>query len=953
VLDMRAYAGILLTIGLLLLTMTAVAAADPLKITQVSTSNQYPVANGVDQAIITISVQNSSTLAYLSGANVTFTVDNTMGSMSPKYAITDASGRASSTFTAMTKSGIAHINVSAQYDVFANALPTNVDQKVDHDIPLKYTPIYNQEGVVGSVVPFTAYYTDYWGNPIDNIIKPGNHSVKLEVYGPAPDDDGFVESGFSHLIIRDLDSTGNLSVNIRLTSKPGFNNIHVYPFGGLSTKWEWIESVTKGIPYSISAEYFPPGSPPSQIINNDLNIKYSLLDKFGNPAGAQQINVTSDGLGAARLFTTSSDGFAYVPFSQPIAGDYVVSASTVSNNTLNISGTVHFYNANASVFTVTANPQMMPSLDANPSITSNITVTVMDSMGNPVKNETVTFSAPHSIQIGTANATGNPSILNTNGVTDVNGIATAIFVPGSFANITQPGYIPSATGTCLVTATWNGISKDVTVTWKNYPYLSAVVALSKPVVFVNDTFDVSIKLNGDGWALVGKPIDVALATDRSGSMAGQKITDAINADKLFINDLKAQDQVGLVSFGGTTATTDLGLSYNKAPALTKVGTYVQGGNTPMRDALYRSANMIKNNARANSVRAIVLLTDGEWNTAGDPLGVITSPNAILWEGDGVGTGSVINYIKNNNMKLYIIGLGVTPTYQTELQNYVNAVGGGKYYNAPNSSQLDGIYTQIAGELRTEAGVDTTATMDMTTLTVNNASISGLDVLDYVNDTVPLQGHGSTWIHQFNQTFPNIKNYIIDQYPEWRATRQLNFNDIGTIHINETWETSFRFMMLRTGNIALFNGTSCIKFNDTQGTGVNTLCLPNTTVIGQPNWTGHYPSMTIVLENLNSTATGEIVDTLPMSWDTIYTGNATVTEDLYYKIGTGPWTPFDQKTGIGKGLTTSSDQLSVASLPPGAYLIKVKASAPDAPSTELTMSKTINIGGMGKYYIKLE
>jgi hypothetical protein len=109
---MRANAGIFF-IGLFLLMGTAVSAADPFLISKVSSSNEYPVANGVDHAVITVAVQNTTSLAYVSGATVTFSVDPAMGSVSPAVGITDAYGYANTTFTVKTKSGIAHINVSA------------------------------------------------------------------------------------------------------------------------------------------------------------------------------------------------------------------------------------------------------------------------------------------------------------------------------------------------------------------------------------------------------------------------------------------------------------------------------------------------------------------------------------------------------------------------------------------------------------------------------------------------------------------------------------------------------------------------------------------------------------------------------------------------------------------------------------------------------------------------
>lgn len=414
----------------------------------------------------------------------------------------------------------------------------------------------------------------------------------------------FFESGYSHTLTQDLDPSGKLSVNVRLTSGPGQNNIHIYPFGSISHKWEWIIAEIKGIPFSINeVEITPSGSPPSQVVNQNFYVTYILYDRFGNIANNQTVSITSDGIGGPWLSTSNYEGKVYVTYSQPLAGTYRLTATTPANTTVTTNRTVYFYNAEAAGFIATANPALIPSRDVNPAITSDISVTVMDIMGNPVKGKNVTFSAPHNIVLD-GTAASAPSIVDTLVVTDVNGDATTKFIPGAFVNATQPGYKSTATGSCLVTAIWNGQSKDVEIKWKNYPYLSAVVSLSKPVVFVNDTFDVRVRLNGDGWALHAKPIDVVLATDRSGSMAGTKMTDAKNAAKLFTGNLTDQDQEGLVSFStwddgiwDYTSTLDKVLTQTNTAGKTSLKTTITGynadGNTAMRSAIWRSANLIK------------------------------------------------------------------------------------------------------------------------------------------------------------------------------------------------------------------------------------------------------------------------------------------------------------------------------------------------------------------------
>jgi hypothetical protein len=117
--------------------------------------------------------------------------------------------------------------------------------------------------------------------------------------------------------------------------------------------------------------------------------------------------------------------------------------------------------------------------------------------------------------------------------------------------------------------------------------------------------------------------------------------------------------------------------------------------------------------------------------------------------------------------------------------------------------------------------------------------------------------------------------------------------------------------------------------------------------------------TITLENLRKTETGEIKDLIPLTWDSTYTGNKTLTEKVYYRIGSGPWVLFDTKIkdeyATDPILKEYVDyaQLDVTKLPPGSYLIKVTASAFDAPDATITLDNPIVVGNSGRIFIKLE
>jgi hypothetical protein len=988
---MRAKAGILIITCLLLLVGT-VAGHLP-DTSTIATSNPWVIANGVDQTTITVMVSNLS-LGSMQGASVMFTIDNPIyGTITPVNTTSDASGKATSTFKVNTRSGTAIITARiTSHDGYI--VTKNVIQSIDHDSP--YYPYFTHPlfGTVASEVPFYITITDRWGNWIDD--RRGPHTINLQVHGPAPDDCGFAEAGYAHTASRTLDINGNTSVMVQLTTKVGPNNILMDAFGSIPDKLEWINADTNGIPFSISQAYAPSGSPPSLPADgtSKFTIIYSLLDRYDNPTNLQWVWVNTSIAGEEQKFQTNSLGHISITYGpRSSIGVINIIATAVSNSTVTISQDVEFISTSATNMEVTANPETMASRDVNPLITSEITASVTDIMGNPVENEPVTFSlGTVRYPGGPYDVTSLPSLVSNTTTTDGDGLATVTFIPGSFSTVNST----SATGNCTITAIWGNVSKNILVTWKNYPYLSVKTSVNPQTIAVNDTVDVTIAFKGDGWAMGPKPIDAVMCTDRSGSMLyndtdgiiDDRMVHAMNAGKIFNANMGTNDRVGLVSFGDNSATSgraelrqgypyqyggaqwvgkdstwtgdnsyittyyignpryygttqlasiDQNLSFIRTTVNNSINRMVPAGGTPMREGLYRSVKMLIDYPRTNAVKAVILLTDGAWNTGGNPQG-----GAGATSFSGVGTGSVITWAKNNNITIYTIALGSDPS-QTELQAYANETGG-KFFAAPTADQLATIYSAIAGELKTDAGVNTTMLTDFENVNVTGVSIAGAQVYDYVPNAT-----ASTRI-LWQDGVTNVTN----QSADWALDNKLDFT-IGTIKVGETWEATFRLKVKQSGTIDVFGANSLVSFNG----GASTLTLPHTflTVVPNLNATG-MGAKTITLSNLLITEPGEINALLPVMWNMTYTGNMTVTEQIYYSIDDGPWVLFLIKTI--PGYTTDAvtmeyvdyAQLDVTKLPPGGFKIKVYATAPDAPDASAITDVKL-VGGKGKTFIKLE
>ena len=1012
---MRAKAGLLIILSLLFIV--ASVTADPLTATAV-TSKPWLVANGADQAVISVHVTNTSFGTIIPGAVVNFAVEGyPYGTLTPVATTTDTAGNAYSTFTVNKKSGTATIKIAVNFSDATGSYGTvrTLNQEIDHDSPYISRFEYPFEGTVATEVPFNISITDRWGNPIDNrkqVLPADVHTITLHVHGPAPDDGGF-DGGTTHDKSTTLDASGNASVKVKLTSTYGPNSILVDAFGSMPEKLEWIVAATTGTPFSITQEYDPPGTQlPADGIQK-FTIKYMIYDRFGNPTAAQNVTIQTDYAGDPIVnYQSNSIGqiwFTYGP--KTLTGDFSITATAVNNNSVTISNTVTFYNQTASNFEVIANPQTMASKDVNPAITADVKAKVIDIMGNPVGGETVTFSIGSiAYPGGPYNVTSLPVFQETNlntasAVSDPDGFATVKFIPGSFSkNLYDLSYNPASTGTCKVTAVWNGNPKDIDLIWKNYPYLSVITSVSPSTVKVNETIDINVKLKGDGYALTKKPIDVVLATDRSGSMLydnPDRMYSIRVAAKSFVDKMSAKDQIGLVSFGRSgyigTAGENSGISYERDNVYATPKTYadystldksltgytgfigvktgldgiVPDHGTPLRRGLRDAIGHLKTNARSTAVKAVIVLSDGDYNWDGDPLardsgrGRDWNPTDYGnldtdWESySGVSNQNMALYAKDNGIKIYSIAFSdsISNGGKTTLETLAIS-SGGKYYPASATNIAD-VYLQIAGELQESAGVDTQIFMDFGTITVNNVSVNGADVFSYVPDPLlggaPNKAPGSTWIHKYNQTHDIIAPYITDQSVNWTNNHGLDFN-VGTVKINEIWETTFRLKVLADGNINIFGPDSKITFKDSENTGVDTLLLPPTYITASYNLTSTGMTMkTITLTNLRCTEPGEIKALLPVAWTTTYTGisPAGVREQVYYSVNDAPFVRFAEITGIPPGESSQQAQLDVTKLPPGGYQIKVLATAEDTPDTYAYLEGPKTVGGRGTTFIKLE
>jgi Mg-chelatase subunit ChlD len=629
---------------------------------------------------------------------------------------------------------------------------------------------------------------------------------------------------------------------------------------------------------------------------------------------------------------------------------------------------------------------------------------VMDALGNPVENETVVFtigststnpSLPSPLNLTPVFLINNLTTLSA--TTNENGFATVQYRPGSFVTA-GPNYNQTATGTTAVQAAWNGRMKTINITFKNYPYLRVETEVSPQTLVVNDTADVTIRLIGDGWALQQKPIDVMLVIDRSGSMGRNYVAPGVsrmraakNAANIFVDEMDpGTDRIGLVSYSyenSVTLNAALGTSYSTVHS--RINNLNADGGTAMREGFRKAIEHMAANPNSNAVRAVILMTDGNWNNGGSPLAIgkgyqdttwVTNNRAIdvgssryhgfsslanhfeeedyRWytglggtiverdgvqvvrmpitidESTGMQTGSrtyrTLNdvrycsdgqftsqnmsiYASSNGLRLYTISFAQNvPASEREALTILANSTGGFYRHAPTEEELTQVYTQIAGDLKTVAGINTQMNLSFqdVNVTFNNLTTSydGDEVFSYQylsgisTNITSWNNSGILLDHIPLPSYPNVTPnfgsyttypYSYDQTSDWEGSPTRLFFNVGNVSVNQTWQTTFRLMVKKEGSINIFGSGSGVNFEGAEGI----TNIPDTFITAIANMTmeaANQTTLDVAITGTNDDGSGNVTEILDIYWNLDYSGNRTVQQDFYYQfsddnvIWSGSW-----------------------------------------------------------------
>lgn len=171
-----------------------------------------------------------------------------------------------------------------------------------------------------------------------------------------------------------------------------------------------------------------------------------------------------------------------------------------------------------------------------------------------------------------------------------------------------------------------------------------------------------------------QPVQLVLVIDRSGSMAGEKIARARAAALSFVDQLRPEDSMGVVTFGSNT--TELPVLEADEEGKTRMRSFISGivesGGTNISGGLDRAAALL-GAAKAGGVRRVVLMSDGqptEGRTGVDEL--------------------VKQVVDLHEKSLAITALGIGYDFNSTLMQRLAERGGGFYAYLDDPSRLEAV-----------------------------------------------------------------------------------------------------------------------------------------------------------------------------------------------------------------------------------------------------------------------
>lgn len=139
----------------------------------------------------------------------------------------------------------------------------------------------------------------------------------------------------------------------------------------------------------------------------------------------------------------------------------------------------------------------------------------------------------------------------------------------------------------------------------------------------------------ESWEFVKKPADIMIVIDVSGSMEGDKLDQAKEAALRFLDEMPAQNQVGLMSFSDVINVHVPPSSFEgiENDLRSQITNLEAAGDTALFDATLEAVRYMRPAAdEVDRIKAIVILSDGEDTASDIVLGDVVSEIELLQGG---------------------------------------------------------------------------------------------------------------------------------------------------------------------------------------------------------------------------------------------------------------------------------------------------------------------------------
>jgi len=172
------------------------------------------------------------------------------------------------------------------------------------------------------------------------------------------------------------------------------------------------------------------------------------------------------------------------------------------------------------------------------------------------------------------------------------------------------------------------------------------------------------------------PVDTTLVVDTSGSMRGQKIANARDASRKFVDVLRDGDQGALVGFSGS-ATTKQSMTDELGDVRSAISELSAGGGTDIAAGIREGRSEHNSNRIDDHEQVMVLLSDGK-----------ADQQPALDQADAA---------KNDGITIYTVAVGSDA--DTDLLKKIAGRTDGEFFQVDDSGELTGTFRDIGDEVK--------------------------------------------------------------------------------------------------------------------------------------------------------------------------------------------------------------------------------------------------------------